>query len=821
MSSLNEVLQSMDYQDYIHDDIQFIIDENLRTVAVPANGVVIGVLGDKNTNRVNFKMNRYYNGFDMSKFEFRINYSNANGDVNYYLVNDLTIEDDTLLFTWLVNSDAALYAGDIKFVVRLLRLDGSVVLQAFNTAVQTAKVLEGLVVDRYITPDKERDILSHLKSDVDKYVSTVIASIPEDYSDLNSDVYKLKDDTCTLNALISGTSFITLSNTDFEQGYVDTATGKKGDAENFKIYWLRSKHKYFLPLKPGQSFGFNITNSEMTLYTLFYGMDDEYLGSTYNGFCVDSEAVKVSFLVRYDPANTEVITPEHQFKCNIGNMLTSKSNLLISNMASDSSILNVDDYAITTPISNFSYDTETGFFLRNTEQRNGYRCSYIYPAKELSVYCTDYEEPLYMVCYDKDMNYLGYCHVLNQNCYHGGGDLLEHFYMFTPEGTKYVGYDVNTSDEVTARVWRLISKNINVTITKDHDNVKDHSAYLAKSKVCTGQYIIDSGIPNNYDCCVLSDWDDYKYICVNYVSTIPIIFMNKNREYTIPEMTQYTTGNYMIEIPSDTVVIFVNKYRITNTTPKYNWKDISKFYLWRELKPAFCFGDSVTWLDSRMDYGEHNYIFGYESHLRSNGYQAFNFGYNGMPYGTTTNGDKGIVQQFIESNTDISKIDIAILAGGLNDVARWYTKTLSHGDCGSYTYETLSDWEYKYDNTIDAIISLIVYIKRNAPHARIILCNMIPSIATPYRDFANLKKFDSIIDDVSLLCGVTKCDLMRNMQITEHVNNTDMVYDELTHLNNNGYIAMANAIMSKINDLSNGTKNFVRWFDLNEATVSE
>lgn len=60
---------------------------------------------------------------------------------------------------------------------------------------------------------------------------------------------------------------------------------------------------------------------------------------------------------------------------------------------------------------------------------------------------------------------------------------------------------------------------------------------------------------------------------------------------------------------------------------------------------------------------------------------------------------------------------------------------------------------------------------------------------------------------------------MRNMQITENVNNVYMIYDEHTHLNNNGYIAMGNAIMAKINELSDGTKNYVRWFNLDEATI--
>ena len=91
METLDEDISQMSEEDYFSDQIQFIIDSNLRIVSVPDRGVVAGVVGDKNVNRINFQMPRYYNGFDMSKFKTRINYVNANGNPNYYTVTDLTI----------------------------------------------------------------------------------------------------------------------------------------------------------------------------------------------------------------------------------------------------------------------------------------------------------------------------------------------------------------------------------------------------------------------------------------------------------------------------------------------------------------------------------------------------------------------------------------------------------------------------------------------------------------------------------------------------------------------------------------------------------
>ena len=40
--------------------ITFTIDENLRTISVPAKGSIFGVVGDIEVNRVKFDLPRYY-----------------------------------------------------------------------------------------------------------------------------------------------------------------------------------------------------------------------------------------------------------------------------------------------------------------------------------------------------------------------------------------------------------------------------------------------------------------------------------------------------------------------------------------------------------------------------------------------------------------------------------------------------------------------------------------------------------------------------------------------------------------------------------------
>ena len=146
MATLNELLSESVVTDipnsYIHDDIQFIIDKDLRTIAVPDRGIVAGVRGDKDVNRINFQMERYYNGFDMSTFTIRVNYIDGNGIPKYYDVSDLTIEGDMLYFTWLVGSEATVAVGDIPFVVHMFKTENDVMTQSFYTSINNTRYLK-------------------------------------------------------------------------------------------------------------------------------------------------------------------------------------------------------------------------------------------------------------------------------------------------------------------------------------------------------------------------------------------------------------------------------------------------------------------------------------------------------------------------------------------------------------------------------------------------------------------------------------------------------------------------------------------------------
>lgn len=164
------------------DELSFLIDEHLRIITVPERGVVLGVEGDKDVNRVRFRMNRYYHGSDLSSFQIRINYQNADGEANYFTVSEKTVDTDTFSFVWVVAADAVMTKGTVLFVVNCFTTDSSDVVQkAYHTTLGAASVLEGLEVDVEGNQPQIVDFLSKLKNELTVHAGTVLQQM-DDYA---------------------------------------------------------------------------------------------------------------------------------------------------------------------------------------------------------------------------------------------------------------------------------------------------------------------------------------------------------------------------------------------------------------------------------------------------------------------------------------------------------------------------------------------------------------------------------------------------------------------------------------------------------------
>lgn len=139
MATADELLSTID------TDKTLIIDKDLRTIIIPSSVKNLGVESDDDVLRLKFSMPRMYGDVDLSGFSIYINYMNAKNTGDVYVVDDKTIADDTITFSWLVGRVALAYKGNVRFIVCMKKHDdNSNVIQEYNTTIASLPVLEGL-----------------------------------------------------------------------------------------------------------------------------------------------------------------------------------------------------------------------------------------------------------------------------------------------------------------------------------------------------------------------------------------------------------------------------------------------------------------------------------------------------------------------------------------------------------------------------------------------------------------------------------------------------------------------------------------------------
>ena len=176
-----------------YDDLQFVVDEDLRTIAIPQRGKVAGVRNDKDVNRVCISINRYYDGIDLSEFDVKINYVNANGQPNYFRVTDRNIDTDSLVLVWLLSSDVTAYKGNVVFAVQLYTANNGVIVKEFNTTIATMVVLDGLQVEEYVTPADKILLIEQLKRETEALLNPYVEEKIQEIEDAGAQLFVHQD----------------------------------------------------------------------------------------------------------------------------------------------------------------------------------------------------------------------------------------------------------------------------------------------------------------------------------------------------------------------------------------------------------------------------------------------------------------------------------------------------------------------------------------------------------------------------------------------------------------------------------------------------
>lgn len=109
---------------------------------------------------------------DLSKLRLYVNFENANKERDNYFVDDVTVNEGNILFSWLFSRKVTKYKGDVKFIVCAKKSEDNLTLE-WNTTVAKGLSLEGIEVE---LSDEEQSIASDYLIQLEKELSSLAES---------------------------------------------------------------------------------------------------------------------------------------------------------------------------------------------------------------------------------------------------------------------------------------------------------------------------------------------------------------------------------------------------------------------------------------------------------------------------------------------------------------------------------------------------------------------------------------------------------------------------------------------------------------------
>lgn len=157
------------------------VNPDTREIIVPEKYKILGVFSDEKVTKIPFTCPKVVgNNVDLTEYNLYINYQNAIGRHNAYLVDDVTVSGDNITFSWLLSRDVTLSSGVVKYSICAKKLNGDSISNEWNTTIANGVVIQGLEATQAIV-EENSDIIEAIlskahthanKSVLDKFAET-------------------------------------------------------------------------------------------------------------------------------------------------------------------------------------------------------------------------------------------------------------------------------------------------------------------------------------------------------------------------------------------------------------------------------------------------------------------------------------------------------------------------------------------------------------------------------------------------------------------------------------------------------------------------
>lgn len=140
------------------------VNPDTREIIVPEKYKILGVFSDEKVTKIPFTCPKVVgNNVDLTEYNLYINYQNAIGRHNAYLVDDVAVSGDNITFSWLLSRDVTLSSGVVKYSICAKKLNGDSISNEWNTTIANGVVIQGLEATQAIV-EENSDIIEAILS---------------------------------------------------------------------------------------------------------------------------------------------------------------------------------------------------------------------------------------------------------------------------------------------------------------------------------------------------------------------------------------------------------------------------------------------------------------------------------------------------------------------------------------------------------------------------------------------------------------------------------------------------------------------------------